>query len=119
MSPLTTPPLHEKRKERVRLRMEMYRQQLRYHSEPIRHPLNGLRQLLSASSSQSRASNTTPMMLAGTVFLALFGKRLGIIGKLARVGLLAYPVVRAMQKKAENNNPHPASLQRKPIQHRL
>src|SRR5690606_5077661 len=109
-----------------RLRMEMYRQQLRYHSEPIRHPLNGLRQLLSASSSQSRASNTTPMMLAGTVFLALFGKRLGIIGKrlgiigkLARVGLLAYPVVRAMQKKAENNNPHPASLQRKPIQHRL
>lgn len=116
MSTLTTPPLHEQRKELVRLRMEMHRQQLRYHSEPIRHPLNSLRQVLSASSSQSRASNTTPMMLAGTAFLALFGKRLGIIGKLARVGLLVYPVVRAMQKKADTT--HPNAVQRRPIQPR-
>jgi hypothetical protein len=100
MSNLTNPPLQEQRKELVRLRMEMHRQQLRYHSEPIRHPLNGLRQLLSASTPQSRASNTTPLMLAGTAFLALFGKRLGLIGKLARVGLLAYPVLRALQNSA-------------------
>jgi hypothetical protein len=43
------------------------------------------------------ANVKTPLMVAAGVLLTLFGGRLGTFGKLARVGLMLYPVVRGVQ----------------------
>jgi hypothetical protein len=90
---LSSAARRDMRKELVRLRMEMHRQQLRYHAQPLTHPLQQLRQFR-----QGEAANVkTPLMVAAGVFLTLFGGRLGTFGKLARGALVLYPLVRGVQ----------------------
>ncbi|EHY76450.1 hypothetical protein PstZobell_03291 [Stutzerimonas stutzeri ATCC 14405 = CCUG 16156] len=38
------------------------------------------------------------MMIATTVLLALFGRRMGKIGKLARIALTLYPLIKGQQR---------------------
>ncbi|MEE4461919.1 hypothetical protein V2S84_07270, partial [Azotobacter chroococcum] len=92
MSPRRRTPL-EMRKELVRLRMEMQRQQLDYHAEPLRHPLRQFGQLFAPS--RARPGKGTPLAVGGALLLSLFGKRLGRFGKLALFALEAYPLVSA------------------------
>lgn len=94
--PVSRPTRLDMRKELVRLRMEMHRQQVHYHSEPLRHPLQQARQLFSSR----RQSNTgkTPLALGGALLLTLFGHRLGRFGRLARFALAVYPLVDAQLK---------------------
>src|SRR5690606_26057052 len=93
---LSGPTRRSMRKDLIRLRMEMHRQQLRYHAQPLAHPLRQLKEMVS-SDGPVRSSHKTPLALGGTLFLALFGKRLGMVGKLARIGLALYPIVRGLQ----------------------
>ena len=90
---LSSAARRDMRKELVRLRMEMHRQQLRYHVQPLTHPLQQLSQMRHGE----QANVKTPLMVAAGVLLTLFGGRLGTFGKLARVGLMLYPVVRGVQ----------------------
>jgi hypothetical protein len=93
---LSGPTRRSMRKDLVRLRMEMHRQQLKYHAQPLAHPLRQIKELVS-SDGATRSSRKTPFALGATLFLALFGKRLGVVGKLARLGLAVYPIVRGVQ----------------------
>lgn len=95
-TPLSGPTRRAMRKDLIRLRMEMHRQQLRYHAQPLAHPLRQFKELVSPDGS-ARSARKTPFALGATLFLALFGKRLGVVGKLARVGLAVYPIVRGIQ----------------------
>lgn len=83
------------RKELVRLRLEMHRQQLRYHAQPLIHPLEQLKGLWSRPGSS--LGGKTPLAMGGALVLMLFGRRLGMLGRLARIGLAVYPLVRAWQ----------------------
>lgn len=86
------------RKDLVRLRMEMHRQQVLYHSQPLAHPLQQVKSMIThRASGGGHHSSKRPLMLAATVVLALFGKRLGKLGKLARLGLTFYPIVRKLR----------------------
>ncbi|EIK52457.1 hypothetical protein YO5_08688 [Stutzerimonas stutzeri TS44] len=87
------------RKELVRLRMEMHRQQLLYHAQPLSHPFEQARSML-AERRESADSGTgkKPLMMAATIVLALFGRRLGRIGTLARVAITLYPLLKGQQK---------------------
>lgn len=84
------------RKDLIRLRMEMHRQQLRYHAQPLANPVRQIKEMLSPDGSV-RSARKTPLALGATLFLAVFGKRLGVVGRLARVGLAVYPIVRGIQ----------------------
>ncbi|GAB3393432.1 hypothetical protein [Azotobacter armeniacus] len=96
------------RKELVRLRMEMQRQQLDYHAEPLRHPLRQLGHLF-APTSRSAWGKSTPLTFGGVLLLTLFGKRLGRFGKLARFALEVYPLVNAGLRQYRESRPpkHP------------
>ncbi|WP_313025707.1 hypothetical protein [Pseudomonas lopnurensis] len=97
--PLSTSNEPNMRKELIRLRMEMHRQQLLYHSQPLSHPLRQIRNMMVARrESSERSSGKAPVVIATTVILALFGRRLGRIGKLARVALTLYPLIKGQQK---------------------
>jgi hypothetical protein len=87
----------DQHKELIRLRMEMYRQQVLYNAQPLRHPFEHLRQLMGGGPGRYQDARKAPWVLAATAFLALFGKRLGRVGTLARVGLLIYPMIKAGQ----------------------
>src|SRR5690606_28556812 len=86
------------RKELIRLRMEMHRQQLLYHSQPLSKPLHHLQSLVAnrGRSSEPRRGKS-PLMIIAMTGLALFGRRLGKVGKLARFGLAMYPIVRRLR----------------------
>lgn len=108
--PLSGPTRRAMRKDLIRLRMEMHRQQLRYHAQPLSHPLRQIKELMS-SDGRARSSRKTPLALGATLFLALFGKRLGVVGRLARVGLAVYPIVRGFQAASsavKDDNPRRA-----------
>lgn len=86
------------RKDLVRLRMEMNRQQLLYHSQPLAHPFQRIKQMVANRGAASEhAVQRGPVVVATTMALALFGRRLGKVGKLARLGLLLYPIIRKMR----------------------
>lgn len=85
------------RKDLVRLRMEMHRQQLLYHSQPLTHPLQQVKGMIASRSTGAHRSGKHPLMLATTIVLALFGKRLGRLGQFARIGLTLYPIVRKLR----------------------
>ena len=90
---LSSAARRDMRKELVRLRMEMHRQQLRYHAQPISHPLEQFRQMR-----EGQASNVkTPLLMAAGLLLTLFGHRLGAFGKLAKGALVLYPLVKGAQ----------------------
>ncbi|WP_421681786.1 hypothetical protein HKW98_11630 [Stutzerimonas urumqiensis] len=85
------------RKDLVRLRMEMHRQQLLYNAQPLSNPVHQFKGMLAHRAAAS-ASNKRPLMLATTVVLALFGKRLGKVGRLARIALAVYPLIKGKQR---------------------
>ncbi|TBW06394.1 hypothetical protein E0E50_21420 [Azotobacter chroococcum subsp. isscasi] len=112
MSPRRRTPL-EMRKELVRLRMEMQRQQLDYHAEPLRHPLRQFGQLFAPS--RARPGKGTPLAVGGALLLSLFGKRLGRFGKLALFALEAYPLVSAgLRHYRESHPPKPPQAPPRP-----
>lgn len=97
--PLSTSNDLSMRKDLVRLRMEMHRQQLLYHAQPLSHPLQQARSFMTSRHSDAEASSGKgPVMIAATVALALFGRRLGKVGKLARIALTLYPLIKGQQK---------------------
>ncbi|MEL7558552.1 hypothetical protein [Stutzerimonas chloritidismutans] len=86
------------RKDLVRLRMEMNRQQVLYHSQPLVHPFQRIKGMIGSRSTNSEHHNGKgPLMIAATVGLTLFGRRLGKVGKLARVGMMLYPLIRRLR----------------------
>ncbi|AHL75961.1 hypothetical protein CH92_13010 [Stutzerimonas stutzeri] len=86
------------RKDLVRLRMEMNRQQLLYHSQPLAHPFQRIKGMVaSRGNSSDHHIRKGPLMIATTLALTLFGRRLGKVGKLARLGIMLYPVVRKLR----------------------
>jgi len=97
--PLSSAATREKRKELVRLRMEMYRQQLIYNAQPLQNPISLIGDLVRPNRDKVASSAKKPLMLGATVFLSLFGKRLGAVGRLARIGLALYPIVNRLQKR--------------------
>ncbi len=93
--PLTTSKDIGMRKDLVRLRMEMHRQQLLYNAQPLSHPLQLVRNMVSRrSASSGSSSGKTPLMIATTIGLSLFGRRLGRFGRLAKLALAIYPLVK-------------------------
>ena len=104
--PLSRPTEADQHKELIRLRMEMYRQQVLYNAQPLRHPLDHVRQLMGKGQGRYQETRKAPWMIAATAFLALFGKRLGRVGTLARVGLLVYPLFKAGQVVKEAKDEH-------------
>lgn len=104
---LSSSARRQMRKDLVRLRMELNRQQLRYHAQPVTNPLQHLKQWATSGKASSQSSSSsgakTPVMIAAGLFLTLFGKRLGTFGRLARTGLALYPIVRSLQ--ASKNDP--------------
>lgn len=89
---LTSPSDIEARKELVRLRMEMHRQQLIYHAQPLASPAQRVRRLFQHDEGHGRGRG--PLLLTATALLGLFGWRLGKVGRLARIGLVLYPLIR-------------------------
>jgi len=100
--PLSTSNDMSMRKDLVRLRMEMHRQQMLYHAQPLSQPLQQMKSFVSSRrSSTEHGSAKGPMMIAATVVIALFGRRMGKVGKLARVALTLYPLIKGQQKLRE------------------
>ena len=100
--PLSTSNELSMRKDLVRLRMEMHRQQMLYHAQPLSHPLRQIKGFVtSRRSSTESSSGKGPLMIAATIALALFGRRMGRLGKLARVALTVYPLIKGQQKLRE------------------
>ena len=100
--PLSTSNELSMRKDLVRLRMEMHRQQMLYHAQPLSHPLHQIKNFVTSRRSSSEASSGKgPLMVAATVVLALFGRRMGKVGKLARVALTLYPLIKGQQTLRE------------------
>ncbi len=86
------------RKDLVRLRMEMNRQQVLYHSQPLVHPFQRIKGMVTSRGTTSEHhSGKGPLMIAATVGLTLFGRRLGKVGRLARVGIMLYPLIRRLR----------------------
>ncbi|WP_349616597.1 hypothetical protein [Azotobacter salinestris] len=97
------------RKELVRLRMEMQRQQLDYHAEPLRHPLRQFGNLFAPS--RARPGKGTPLAVGAALLLTLFGKRLGRFRKLALFALEVYPLVSAgLRQYRETCPPKPPQV---------
>ncbi len=98
------------RKELVRLRLEMHRQQARYHVQPLIHPLEQLKGLWNRPGAS--IGGKTPLAMGGALVLTLFGKRLGIFGRVARIALAVYPLIsawRATQEETRQPLPRPPS----------
>lgn len=86
------------RKDLVRLRMEMNRQQVLYHSQPLAHPFQRIKGMVTHRNSNSdHNGGKGPLMVAATLGLTLFGRRLGKFGKLARLGMVLYPIIRRLR----------------------
>ena len=69
--PLSTSNELSMRKDLVRLRMEMHRQQMLYHAQPLSHPLQQIKGFVtSRRSSADPSSGKGPLMIAATVVLA-------------------------------------------------
>lgn len=97
-TPLSTSTELGMRKDLVRLRMEMHRQQLLYHSRPLAKPLQHLQGMITHRRTGSeRERDKSPLLIAAMTGLALFGRRLGTVGKLARFGLAMYPILRKLR----------------------
>lgn len=96
--PLSTSSDLAMRKDLIRLRMEMHRQQILYHRQPLTHPLQRIKHIMSNRGASSGRDTKGPLMLAATAALALFGPRLGKVGKLARLGLTFYPLISKLRQ---------------------
>ncbi|MBA1265695.1 hypothetical protein ACYCFK_19275 [Stutzerimonas stutzeri] len=98
-TPLSTSSDLTMRKDLIRLRMEMNRQQILYHSQPLAHPVQRIKgMIINRGTASGRHTDKSPLMLAATVVLAIFGPRLGKVGKLARLGITLYPLVRKLRQ---------------------
>lgn len=96
--PLSTSSDLAMRKDLIRLRMEMHRQQILYHGQPLAHPVQRIKSIMSNRGTASGGASKGPLMLAVTAALALFGPRLGKVGKLARLGITFYPLIRKLRQ---------------------
>ncbi|ENA36672.1 MULTISPECIES: hypothetical protein [Pseudomonas] len=107
--PLTAAVGRQKRKEMVRLRMELYRQQIVYNAEPLHNPLGTLKEMVRPKDVVTQSKG--PLVIGATLLLSLFGKRLGPIGRLARIGLAVYPFVKRYQTVRHNQHAQHAAQQ--------
>ncbi|TBV00053.1 hypothetical protein [Stutzerimonas kirkiae] len=97
--PLSSAAQLQAHKELVRLRMEMNRQQLRYHAQPLLAPLRQARNIVEAR--REHATSRKPLAIAATIVLGLFSRRLGRVGRLARVALAAYPIIQSLRRQRQ------------------
>ncbi len=96
--PLSTSSDLAMRKDLVRLRMEMNRQQLLYHSQPLAHPFQRMKGMIAHRNVESDDhTRKGPLLIATSLALMLFGRRLGKFGKLARLGVMLYPIVNRLR----------------------
>jgi hypothetical protein len=97
--PLSTSSDLTMRKDLIRLRMEMNRQQILYHSQPLARPIQRFKGMVaSRGTSSEHHISKGPVMIATTLALAMFGRRLGKVGKLARLGITLYPLLRRLRR---------------------
>lgn len=96
--PLSYPARRSMRKDLLRLRLAMQRQQLQYHSRPLLHPLQQFGQLIGPGWGRSLAAGKLPVAIGGALLLAILGHRLGVFGKLARLALVLYPILHSQAK---------------------
>lgn len=106
-TPLTSSADLKMRKDLVRLRLEMHRQQLRYHARPLASPLHYAQGLFGRHkpADDAQGSRKSPALTIATVVLFLFGRRLGRVGKWARIGITLYPLFkgqRAIRRKLDS-----------------
>lgn len=101
--PLSSAHRLKMRKELVRLRLEMHRQQMHYHARPLIHPLEQLKGLWNRQGGS--IGGKTPLAMGGALLLTLFGKRLGVFGRIARIGLAVYPMITAWRATQEERRP--------------
>ncbi len=109
---MTTRTEREIRKALVRQRLEMQRQQVHFHIQPLLHPLGQVKSVLT----KQRSIRQEPLMLAATAVLALFGRRLGRLGTLARIGVTLYPLIRIIRSgTTESTVPDPDKAPYRPL----
>lgn len=99
---LSTPADTAARKDLIRLRMEMHRQQILYHAQPLSRPVHHIGSLLvnrKSSSGQGDSNGKGPLMVGATLILALLGPRLGKAGKMARLAITLYPLVHKLRRR--------------------
>ena len=101
---LSSAAKRDMRKELVRLRMEMHRQQLRYNAQPLTHSIEQLRNMRDGQPSNVK----TPLIMAAGVLLTLFSSRLGAFGKVAKAALVLYPLVKGAKAIHESSSTPPA-----------
>lgn len=104
-TPLTSSADLKMRKDLVRLRLEMHRQQLRYHARPLASPLHYAQRLFGRHkpADDAQGSGKSPALTIATVVLFLFGRRLGRVGKWARIGITLYPCSKASARFGESS----------------
>lgn len=100
---LTSKQSLARRKEEVRLRLALNRQLVLYHSQPLHNPFSFFGQLLFGFARQrgkkAAAGLGTPLWVdVGSLLLGLFAKRLGRLGKLARLALNTYPILNKLRR---------------------
>lgn len=97
--PLSTSTDAAARKDLIRLRMEMHRQQILYHSQPLSRPVHHVGTLLANRKSHTaQGDGKGPLLLGATFLLALLGPRLGKAGKMARLAITLYPLVLKLRR---------------------
>lgn len=100
--PLSSSTNLSMRKDLIRLRMEMNRQQILYHSQPLTHPFQRIKGMVGMVGNRSArtdpAPSKGPLMVATTLALAVFGRRLGKVGKLAKLGITLYPLILRLRR---------------------
>lgn len=100
--PLSSSTNLSMRKDLIRLRMEMNRQQILYHSQPLTHPFQRIKGMVGMVGNRGTRSDPAPtkgpLMVATTLALAVFGKRLGKVGKLAKLGITLYPLILRLRR---------------------
>lgn len=86
------------RKEMLKLKLEVQRQELLYNSQPIRRPLATLSQFGRSKLTQPR---TLATLSAAVLLLGAVAPRLGKIGRWLRVGISLYPIYQAFSSTAQ------------------
>ena len=81
------------RKLQVQQRIAMERSELRYHAKALRQPkpIKRLWRLAPAT----LTPRTSPSSVVTTLAVGMLTKRLGLFGKLVRIGVTLYPFIRS------------------------
>ena len=93
----------QQRKDDVRRRLAISRARVIRASDPLRHPWSLVGQMLwgygRRKNTKAAAGIGTPLWVdVASLVLGLFTRRLGLVGRLARWALIAYPVINKVRR---------------------